>query len=322
MLHILFLFFGLALLAISGDALVRGALNAAKIMHIPTIITGLTIVAFGTSAPELIVSVEAALNNAPGLALGNVIGSNVANTLLVLGAPAIIASFALVAGGIRRSLVFLLAISLIFILLMLDGTISRFEGLILFALLIIYLTYSGIIANRSRNETLKEIADGTKDQTDEDKPDLTLPWILAFLAFGVVGLGIGGKLTIAGALGVAEMLGVADTAVGLSIVALGTSLPELAASIAAGLRRQAGMMIGNVLGSSIFNILGIIGITAMIVPLNVPASIMRLDIWVMLAIFLFLLPMAFITRKITRLLGWAMTIGYIIYIVLIFANVS
>ncbi len=319
-MSILFLVFGLILLAIAGDALVRGAISAAQRMHIPTIIIGLTIVAFGTSAPELIVSIEAALNNAPGLAIGNVIGSNIANTLLVLGVPALLMPFALKAGGIRRSTVFLITVSLVFILFIIDGLVTRLEGMLLFTLLIIYLTYSGVMATRARKETLREISNGEQVIDDTDEPPLTLPWLLAFLAFGIVGLGIGGKLTISGALGVADMFGVADTAVGLTIVALGTSLPELAASVAAALRRQAGVMVGNVLGSSVFNILGILGITAMLIPLGVPESIIRLDIWVMLAVFLLLLPIVFFTRKLNRIEGWIMSIAYLSYMVLVFIN--
>ncbi len=320
MMSVLFLVFGLGLLAIAGDALVRGAISAAQRMHIPTIITGLTIVAFGTSAPELIVSIEAALNNAPGLAIGNVIGSNIANTLLVLGAPAIIAPFMLRAGGIRRSTSFLIFISIIFILFLKDGSVSRLDGLLLFTLLIVYLTYSGIMATRARQETLNDISNGINVVDEDDEPPLTIIWILAFLAFGIIGLGIGGKLTISGALGVADMFGVADSVIGLSIVALGTSLPELAASIAAGLRKQAGMMVGNVLGSSVFNLLGIIGITAMIVPLAVPASIFALDVWVMLIVFLLLLPIVFFTRKLNRIEGWVMVGAYLAYMILIFSN--
>ncbi len=322
MMSIIYLIFGLVLLAVSGDALVRGAISAAQRMHIPTIITGLTIVAFGTSAPELIVSIEAALNNAHGLAIGNVIGSNIANTLLVLGVPAIIATFALKADGIRRSTVFLIAVSLVFILFLSDGLVSRFDGLILFTLLIIYLTYSGIMATRARKETLREISNGEIVADDGDEPPLTMPWLLGFLAFGIIGLGIGGKLTITGALGVANMFGVADTVVGLSIVALGTSLPELAASVSAALRKQAGMMVGNVLGSSVFNILGIIGITAMLMPLSVPMSIISLDMWIMLGVFLLLLPIVFFTRKLNRIEGSIMVIAYLIYMGLVFTNTA
>ncbi len=320
-MSVIFLIAGLVLLAISGDALVRGALSAAQRLHIPTIITGLTIVAFGTSAPELIVSIEAALNNAPGLAIGNVIGSNIANTLLVLGVPAIILAFTLKADGIRRSTVFLIAVSLVFILFLSDGLVSRFDGLVLFTLLIIYLIYSGVMATRARNETLREISSGAEIKSDdEDEPPLTMPWLIGFLVFGIVGLGIGGKLTITGALGVADMFGVADTVVGLSIVALGTSLPELAASVSAALRKQAGMMVGNVLGSSVFNILGIIGITAMLMPLSVPMSIISLDMWIMLGVFLLLLPIVFFTRKLNRIEGSIMVIAYLIYMVLVFTN--
>jgi len=315
-----FLISGLLLLAISGDALVRGAISAADRMHIPPIITGLTIVAFGTSAPELIVSIEAAMKGAPGLALGNVIGSNVANTLLVLGVPAIIAPIIISEGGMRRSTVFLIAMSFILLALIFDGNVSQFDGLLLFTLLVVYLTYSGIEAMKSRKETLQN---GNLKEADDnaDKP-LTTMWIIGFIGFGIIGLGIGGKLTIAGAIDIAARFNVADTAIGLTIVALGTSLPELAASVSAALRKQAGMMIGNVIGSSIFNILGIVGITAMIIPLAVPKTIISFDIWVMIGVFLLLIPMAYITRKIGRVQGWLMTLAYLAYILMVFRTAS
>jgi cation:H+ antiporter len=317
-MSVVFLVVGLGLLAVAGDALVRGALSAAQLMHIPAIITGLTIVAFGTSAPELIVSLEAALKGSSGLALGNVIGSNIANTLLVLGVPAMMAAFAFAGGGIRRSVTFLFTISIVFFLLMLDGEVSRFEGLILFTLLIIYLTYIGIDASKERKKKLNDISNGVSSQVDDEEPPLSVPMLLVFLAFGIVGLGIGGKLTIMGAIGISQMFGIAETAVGLTIVALGTSLPELAASISAALRKQAGMMIGNIVGSSIFNTLGIVGITAMVIPLGVPKTILSFDIWIMLGVFSMLIPMAYITRHIGRLQGLVMFSAYLAYILMAF----
>ena len=314
-MDVIFLLSGLMLLATAGDALVRGSIAAAQRMHIPPIIIGLTIVAFGTSAPELIVSIEAALNNAPGLAIGNVVGSNISNVLLVLGLPAILMPLVFEEDGIRRSTVFLIAISATLLFVASNGLISRTEGMLLFALLVLYLTYNGVEATRLRNK--KRAA----AQLDElNVKSLSTPWILALVGFGVVGLGFGGKLTTDGALGVAAMLGVADSAVGLTIVALGTSLPELAASASAALRKQSGVVIGNVVGSSIFNILGITGLTALIIPLKVPQSIVEFDILVMIASTILIFPIAFFMRKISRKLGLAMTFAYATYIVLVFRN--
>ena len=297
---------GLALLALAGDALVRGSVSIAERMHIPPIVVGLTIVAFGTSAPELMVSLEAALEGAPGLALGNVIGSNIANTTLVLGLPAIFAPLVLAERGVRTSLTFMIAISVVLIVLAQDLTLGRLSGALLFGLLIVYLLYSAFMAQRDRRAALAMM------EEVDDKP-VKLPLAITLVIAGIAGLAYGGKLTTDGALGVAEMFGLADAAVGLTIVALGTSLPELAASLAAALRRQTGVAVGNVIGSNVFNVLGILGITAMIVPLHVDGALLRFDLWVMLAASAVLVPFAFTRRPIGRFFGLLLTIAYLAY---------
>ncbi|UJQ94450.1 calcium/sodium antiporter [Mariluticola halotolerans] len=306
---------GLILLVLAGDALVRGAVSVAQRASVPPIIIGLTIVAFGTSAPELIVSVEAALKRAPGLAIGNVVGSNITNILLVLGLPAIITPIVLAEDGIRRSTVFMILISLGLAFMAMNGIISRLDGLFLIALLVVYLGYSGFEANKANR------ANVVSDELEELSADnITTKQIALLLGFGVVGLGFGGKMVTEGALDLAAMLGVADTAVGLTIVALGTSLPELATSLAAALRKQTGVVIGNVLGSNIFNALGIIGITSLLVPLDVSSSIINFDIWVMLAAALLMAPVAFMTRRVSRFGGVIMLLAYIIYTIVVFRN--
>lgn len=305
---------GLVLLVISGDALVRGAVSAAQRLKIPAIVIGLTIVALGTSAPELVVSLEAALNGAPGLAIGNVVGSNIANIILVLGVPAIIAPMLITGNGVRRSTSFMLGVTFVLIALAWDGSLSRVDGIILISLLVIYLGYSGYAAVKARKAGA-EILDAEELAANY----MGIPQMVLFIVFGVVGLALGGKMTTDGALGVADMFGVANSAVGLTIVALGTSLPELATSVAAAFRRQAGVVIGNVLGSNIINILGILGTTSIVVPLSVSADILKFDIWVMLAVALAFIPLAFWTRRINRYEGAVMAIAYIAYIVSVFA---
>lgn len=303
---------GLVILVLAGDALVRGAVSAALRLHVPPLIIGLTVVAFGTSAPELVVSLEAALTGAPGLAVGNVVGSNIANILLVLGLPAIITPVVIEQDGTRRSALYMVAVCAGLALIALDGEVSRIEGVGLFTLLIVYLTYSGMAASSARR-------DGSAATELEAIDEAPLPTgkLVLFLAFGVVGLGLGGNLTIRGALGVAEMLGVAESAVGLTLVALGTSLPELATGLAAALRKHTGVVIGNVIGSNIFNVLGILGITAMIVPLDIAPAIMRFDMWVMLAAAAIMLPVAFATRRVNRVEGAFMTLAYIAYSIVV-----
>lgn len=306
---------GMALLAFAGDALVRGSVDAAQRLHVPQIVIGLTIVAFGTSAPELIVSLQAALAGSPGLAMGNVVGSNVANTLLVLGMPAIIAPIVLTGAGIRRSYVFMIVVTTMLILVAQDLQISRVEGIGLFMLLVVYLVYSGYAANGERKKKLGS------DQADEDHDEALSPFkATGLILFGIIGLAIGGKLTTEGALGVAHMFGIAESTVGLTIVALGTSLPELAAGISAAYRRQTGVVIGNIIGSNIFNILGILGITSMIVPLEVGQSILRFDMWIVLAAGIIMQPIVFKTRGVNRLEGMLLTAGYLIYTLVVINN--
>jgi len=306
---------GLLLLLFGGDVLVRGAVSLAVKLEIPTLVIGLTIVAFGTSAPELVISLRSALAGSPGIAIGNVVGSNITNILLVLGLPAIIAPIALAEDGVRRSTVFMVLVSLGLAFMAMNGVISRLDGLFLFTLLVGYLAYSGFEATKANN------AKAVTDELDELAPkDIKTGQIALLLGFGIVGLGFGGKMVTEGALDLAAMLGVADTAVGLTIVALGTSLPELATSLAAALRKQTGVVIGNVLGSNIFNALGIIGITSMLVPLNVSSSIINFDIWIMLAAALLMVPVAFMTRRVGRIGGALMLMAYIIYTIVVFRN--
>ncbi len=300
---IVYLIAGLALLAFAGDGLVRGSVSIAQRLGIPPIVVGLTIVAFGTSAPELIVSLEAALRGAPGLALGNVIGSNITNTTIVLGLPAVIAALSLAEGGIRGSAIFMVAVSAFMMMEASDLMIDRWTGFRLVLLLILYLLFSARTAYLNRQIVVEEIEGAM----------LGLPAAIAFTVFGAIGLAVGGKLTTIGALGVAETFGLADSAVGLTIVALGTSLPELAASVAAAFRRQAGVAVGNIIGSNIFNILGILGITAMVVPLKVDPELASVDMWIMFLTSVTLLLVAYTTRRIGRWGGIGLTLIYCTY---------
>ncbi|MBU1173902.1 MAG: calcium/sodium antiporter [Alphaproteobacteria bacterium] len=296
---------GLALLVLSGDALVRGAVSIAQRLSVPPIIVGLTVVAFGTSAPELVVSLQAAFAGAPGLALGNVVGSNIANVTIILGLPALIAPTLLTEKGTRTSAFFMVAISAFLMMNMHGLMIDRLTGLRLVLLLAIYLGFSARSARDSAKAAEEEVAAAM----------LSLPAAIALTIFGVIGLALGGKLTTDGALGIAATFGVAESAVGLTIVALGTSLPELAAGIAAVLRKQNGVAIGNIIGSNIFNILGILGITALFFPLPVEVEMASVDMWIMFVTSLMILVMTFWTDRISRLTGIILTLGYFVYVI-------
>ncbi len=273
LLDVLFVVGGLGLLVLAGDSLVRGAVTLSLRLGVPALVVGLTVVAFGTSAPELLVSVQAALKGAPEIALGNVVGSNIANVLVVMGLPALFAAVQ-VGHAVRRDYAIMMAGSVLFVGLALGGTIGRLHGVILLAAMALALA-------ELWQRTLKTRPSLASTEVPEIAPPL---WkTLGFLAFGLVGLPIGADLLVDGAVGIARAVGVSELAIGLTIVAVGTSLPELFTTLIAALRREAGVAMGNVLGSNLFNLLFIMGVTGLVAPIPVPAEALSRDVWVMLA---------------------------------------
>ncbi|WP_029040642.1 calcium/sodium antiporter [Cucumibacter marinus] len=312
MIYVLLLV-GLTVLILAGDLLVRGAVGLSKRVGIPPLVIGLTIVAMGTSAPELVVSLDAAQKGAAGLALGNVVGSNITNVLFVLGVPALFCAIDCRQNGIRRSTLFMIAISVILIGLSLDGSLSAMDGVVLLAFLAIFVGYSFHHARRDmKNRDAAEAFEELEEAPDDTKR------IVLFLVAGLIGLPLGAKLTTDNALAIAATWQVADSAVGLTIVALGTSLPEFAAGMAAAMRRQHAVAIGNVVGSNIFNILFILGLIVTFFPLSVPENFLRFDFWVMLATSALLLPLVLMGRKIGRIEGAVMTVAYLGYVYFVY----
>lgn len=309
---------GIALLLFCGDLLVRGAVALAVRLNIPAIVIGLTIVAFGTSAPELVVSLRAALAGAPGLAVGNVVGSNICNILLVLGLPALICATDCNQPLVIRNTLYVLGASLLFIGLCYYSPIGFWDGLVLFGLMVAYLVESGRRAAR-RPDPEAVIGDETIELIDgvSGLPNQRFG-IIGCLAAGLIGLPLGAQLTVSAATGIAMNFGVDEAVIGLTIVALGTSLPELATTLAAALRGHAGLAIGNALGSNLFNLLAILGLTAMVRPLPVPDFILNVDMWVMLAAALVITPFVLWRKPITRGPGMAFVAMYIAYIVFVF----
>ncbi|QDG76488.1 calcium/sodium antiporter [Labrenzia sp. PHM005] len=315
---------GLVVLIIAGDVLVRGAVGIAQRLGIPNLVIGLTIVAFGTSAPELVISLKAALKDAGGIAIGNVVGSNIANVLLVLGMPALIAATPCGEQGATRTAVFMVAVTLVFIALCFYSPIGLWAGLLLLALLAVFLAGSTIAARRHRRD-LKAAAnaagaDVATDSFDEDEledvddvPDSV--WIaIIYIVLGLVGLPLGAHFTITGATTIATAWGVSEAVIGLTVIALGTSLPELATTVMAAIRQHGGVAIGNVIGSNIFNLLAIIGITAVVVPIDVPQEVLKLDVWVMLACAVLLTALAGFKICLGKISGFVMTAAYALYI--------
>ncbi|WP_375174987.1 calcium/sodium antiporter [Pseudooceanicola sp.] len=301
---------GLAILLLAGDALVRGAVNLSLRVGIPALIVSLTIVAFGTSAPELLIGISAVLEGKPGLALGNVVGSNTANILLVLGLPALLSRMHTSRFDTRRSYIMMLVSSVGFIALAFFGTLTWISGLILLGGLA-YVLWDQISEARAHKAESR-----AQEIADLEGADPDMPWwkIIGFLCLGLIGLPFGADLLVQNASIIARDFGVSDAVIGLTLVAVGTSLPELATTVMAALRQQADVALGNVIGSNIFNLLGIMGVTTLVGAVPVDASFLRFDLWVMLAASVSLAPFVLLKRDLGRRWGALLAGLYMVYI--------
>ncbi|MEM8632556.1 MAG: calcium/sodium antiporter [Pseudomonadota bacterium] len=306
---------GLVILLLAGDALVKGAVNLSLRLGIPALIVSLTIVAFGTSAPELIISVDAVLNDVPGLALGNVVGSNIANILLVLGVPALFFGLETSACDTRKTYSFMIAASLLFIVVCFFGPITWLHGLILLAALAIVLGDALIEARAHANGAGGE--DEKEEEVEGADPNMSWLKIGVYMVLGIIGLPLGADLLIDGAVEIARVIGVTDTVIGLTLVALGTSLPELATTVMAAVRKQADVALGNVIGSNMFNILAIIGVASFFGDIPVDDRFLRADLWVMLGASLILAPIVFLCLNMNRIWGLALCVLYGVYVAIL-----
>lgn len=308
---------GLALLAGGGEILVRGAVSLARLAGLTTAVIGLTVVALGTSLPELTVSLLAALRGQPDIAVGNVVGSNLFNVVVILGISALIRPMPVHGTAARVDWPIVVLSSGLFILVIRDGTIDRLEGAFLTTGLIAFVMFSVWLARR-------QVRRGESQALAEEVAGLTTPgkWrdVGTALSLVVAGLGamiFGGNLLVSGSASLARLAGVSERVIGLTIVAAGTSAPELAASIAASRKGHADLAIGNLLGSSVFNILGILGVTAAAHPIAVAPEIIRSDAWWMLGTTVALFPLMRAGRKISRVDGAIMLAAYLVYLVLL-----
>lgn len=311
-MDVIWLILGLGLLIISGDYLVKGAVGVAEKFKISPLVIGMTVVSFGTSAPELFVSVKAALIGSPDLAIGNVIGSNIANIALVLAITVIIFPIVVERNSKLIDWPMMMFSSILFYVFALDNQINTWEGLIMVTLLGIF-TFFLIRNSRKLNLKLDEDIDG--------KPS-NFSLTLVFLVGGLIGLKIGADLLLEGAIGIAKSFGMSEKVIGVTIVAFGTSVPELVASGVAAFRKQTDISLGNLIGSNIFNVLIVIGITAIITPINVTESALNFDMYWMLGIALALYPMMFIGKKMGRIHGLILLAAYITYIVVCLQSIS
>lgn len=306
-------FLGLVLLLAGGDLLVRGAVSLALRLGIPALIVSLTIVALGTSAPELLITVQSVIEGAPGLALGNVVGSNVANVLLVLGLPAILTAIHPGDGDSRRTFLMMIATTAIAIFLCFMGPLAFWHGVVLLGMFVALIWDAIRTASSGRSARAQPEAD-TLAELEHANPHLPPFRIAALIVGGLVLLPLGANFLVDGAVRIAAGFGVSDAVIGLTIVAIGTSLPELATSVSAALRKQTDVALGNVIGSNMFNILAILGVASLFGPLDVPAHFLSVDLWVMLGCSLLLYPFVFRGWCISRGWGIALISLYGLYI--------
>ena len=324
---------GLALLVIGGELLVRGASDTAARLGMSPLLIGLTLVGFGTSAPELVTSVEASLMGSPGIALGNIVGSNIANILLILGIAALIAPMAVNEQALRRDGSFVLATAVLFVVIGLLLPYDRIVGVLLLSLLALYLFYAyrqesagataGHTAAFEKVEAHDEILDGhARDAAaavaSRDVSSILIP--LGIAVSGLVVVILGGRLLVTGAIDMARQLHISEGVIGLTIVSIGTSLPELVTSVIAALRRHSDVALGNILGPNIYNILGIGGATAAIAPTVIPPEILRFDAMVMVVASIALLLVARTGWRIGRWEGGALLAAYGLYLFVIWPS--
>lgn len=314
-LNILFLLLGIALLTVGGEALIRGSLAAAKRLGVSPLLSGLVIVGFGTSAPELVVSVNAAIEGRPDIAIGNVVGSNIGNIFLILGVCALITPLAVKPLALRRDAVTVVVASILFLVLVGGSALGRVDAAIFLGALAAYLVWA------YWSERYHAAPSGELHQAEAEELS-TVPksvlWTVVAVVLGLLLLIVGSQVLLMGAIGIAAHFGVPEAVIGLTLVAVGTSLPELSISVIAAIRRHADVAVGNILGSNIFNLLGILGLSALLQPLPVHARILHFDQWVMLGTSLLLLLFLCTGRHLSRAEGGVLLMGYGIYVWLSF----
>ncbi|MBK9123132.1 MAG: calcium/sodium antiporter [Chloroflexi bacterium] len=311
-LDFIYIALGLAGLYFGGDWLVEGASRLARVLGVPVVIIGLTIVAFGTSVPELVTNLVAVVRDTNDIAVGNIIGSNIANIGLILGMSAAIASRALSTRDVQRDWVIMLGVAVLgYVLLVIDGDLSRVDGLILVGGIVLYIA-------RAFRESREQHVDTTESRESAAHPEQhNVLKEVGRIAVGVVLLVIGAQLTVDGAVNIARFLGVSELVIGVTLVAVGTSLPELATSVVAATKGQHEIALGNVIGSNIFNILLILGVTGVLHPYEINGQALSFDAPFMLLMTV-LMGLLIRDGRIARLEGIVLVATYIVYIMLVF----
>lgn len=307
-LDLLWVALGLGLLTAGGEGLIRGALALATRFGATPLFAGVVVLGFGTSSPELLVSVDATLSGRPDIALGNVMGSNLGNILLILGGSAVIAPLAVAPRTLRRDGSVMLGITLLAVLMTFGGSVTRLDGAVLLGCLVGYLVW---LVSQERNVPLPA--------EEGAAPELSLAASLGWTLGGLLLLLVGARLLVNGAVGIAQSFGVSEAVIGLTLVAMGTSLPELTVSLLAALRKQVDLAVGNILGSNIFNLAGVLGVSALIGPLPIAGRMLTVDRWVMLAATLVLMLFLLTRLRLSRIEGSLLLAAYAVYLWFSFA---
>jgi len=318
-LNILLVTIGLVALTAGGEALIRGALAAAKHLRVSPLLTGLVIVGFGTSAPELVVSIDAAISHRPDIAVGNVIGSNIANILLILGICALIAPLAVRPLALRRDAVTVVAASILVLILIGGSALTRGDAAVL---LLAFAAYFYWVYRTERFHGAASAEVHVAEGEEVSAVPKSVIWIALAILLGLVLLIGGSRVLLTGAVGLASYFGASQAVIGLTLVAVGTSLPELSVSVIAALRRHADVAVGNILGSNIFNLLGILGLSALMQPLPIHRRILQFDQWVLLGTSLVLLLFLYTGKRLSRAEGAVLLAGYGIYLGFSFVEFS
>jgi cation:H+ antiporter len=303
---------GLVLLLFGAEYLVRGAVALARKLKVAPMIIGMTIVAYGTTSPELVVSLQAALDGAPGISVGNVVGSNIANILLILGLSAVIFPIVVQPTSLMRDAAMCMGAALVFTALALSGTIERWQGALMIAMLAAFSIFA--FAQERRRGKQNDPGDMAEELAEEFKETPKPVWLsLLSVLGGIVAVVTGAKLLVMAAIDIARTVGVDETVIGLTIVAVGTSLPELATAVVAALRKHSEVAVGNILGAGIYNLFAIMGLVAIVAPVPIPPQIVAFDLWVMIAVTALLLAMLLWRKGLSRPVGAMFLVGFVAY---------
>jgi cation:H+ antiporter len=316
LIDVLWLVLGLAVLIAGGEFLVKGSIGIAARAKLSTLVIGMTVVSFGTSAPELLVSLKAAYMEVPEITIGNVVGSNIANIALVLGLTAVIFPMPVSRNSIVFDWPMMMLSGLLFFAFSFGGMIQRWHGALLFVILIAFLFF--LIRNSRKKMKKRELALDDEElevQANSRKP---IWYSITFLILGLAGLYFGARWLIDGASNIGLKAGLSKHVIAITIVAFGTSVPELVTSVVAAYKKEMDISVGNLIGSNIFNVMAVIGLTAMVMPIRVDYDVVTWDMVWMLSIFAILLPMMLIKRKIGRISGAILLASYVVYIYLLF----